>query len=375
MARKNRVVVPDGIYHVTSRICHKALLFKPDELKVRIVDWMIDIARFSGVELYAWCIMDNHIHMLVHVPRVPQRYWCSPDVEPESWAFGMRPPACRTPLWTDGDSLRPPEQRPDLGFMLSDEEMLERLSFLYSRNQAAATAVRWARMRAMGADAAVDDEKGRYCRRMYNISQFVKTFKERISMRYNADEEFKHEGCLWQGRFYSGIVENAREVMSIVAAYIEYNPVKAGMVQDAREWQFNSFSSACGSGRWSEYCRGMYERMLGCEWEEIMPLMERIFDDKLPNGVTEDNVNEFGGGDNGEVSDGTENQKVGRIRYRASQMIHVRTWFMRSGGYIGRTMEFATQVVAHLPTGFPRIGFRSVRCCRAFCWEWLARAA
>ena len=30
MARKNRVTVPDGIYHITSRVCNQAMLFKSE---------------------------------------------------------------------------------------------------------------------------------------------------------------------------------------------------------------------------------------------------------------------------------------------------------------------------------------------------------
>ena len=67
MARKNRVTVPDGIYHITSRVCNKAMLFKPDYVKEKIRKWIFDIAYFSGVEVYSWCIMDNHLHLLVEL--------------------------------------------------------------------------------------------------------------------------------------------------------------------------------------------------------------------------------------------------------------------------------------------------------------------
>ena len=40
---------------------------------------------------------------------------------------------------------------------------------------------------------------------MDNLSQFVKTLKERVSMWYN--ETYGHKGCLWEGRFYSVAAE------------------------------------------------------------------------------------------------------------------------------------------------------------------------
>ena len=59
LARKNRVSVYDGIYHVTSRIANRTMLLAEDEVKDRI--------------------MDNHLHLFVHVPPVPKLYWLNPD--------------------------------------------------------------------------------------------------------------------------------------------------------------------------------------------------------------------------------------------------------------------------------------------------------
>ena len=141
MARKNRVSVYDGIYHVTTRIANRAMLLKPEAVKDRIVEWIHSVAAFSGIEVWAWCIMDNHLHLFLHVPPVPERYWLDPQVEPAAYAFGMRPPECREPLWSpQGDCPPspsshagdcPPPPRPSLDFMLSDDEMLGRLKFLY----------------------------------------------------------------------------------------------------------------------------------------------------------------------------------------------------------------------------------------------------
>ena len=66
MARKNRVTVPDGIYHVTARVAHRAMLLMDERVKDRICGWIRDVARFSGVEVYSYCVMDNHLHLLVH---------------------------------------------------------------------------------------------------------------------------------------------------------------------------------------------------------------------------------------------------------------------------------------------------------------------
>ena len=110
MARKNRVSVYDGIYHVTARIANRAMLLAEDAIKDQILEWIVSVAAFSGVEVWSFAIMDNHLHLFVHVPPVPKRYWLDPDDEPCAYAFGMRPPECREPLWSpDGDCPpRPP---------------------------------------------------------------------------------------------------------------------------------------------------------------------------------------------------------------------------------------------------------------------------
>ena len=70
---------------------------------------------------------------------------------------------------------------------------------------------------------------------MYNISQFMKTFKERVSTHYNL--EYGHTGTLWEGRFYSGIVEKDADVMQIVSAYIDLNACRAGILEHAHDWR------------------------------------------------------------------------------------------------------------------------------------------
>ena len=404
MARKNRITVPDGVYHVTARVAHGAMLLRDDAVKDRIFGWMRDIAHFSGVEIYAFCIMDNHLHLLVHVPRVPERYWLDPGEEPAAYAFGMRPTECRAPLWTprgdtppaEGDCPRQgPSARPPVGFSIPDDEMAARLSSLYGPAMSRGIASHWARMRRMGCSAAVEEEKSRYCRRMYNLSQFVKTLAERVAQRYN--DEFGHRGCLWQGRFYSGVVEDVGEVLAIVAAYIDYNPVKAGIATSPSAWKWSSFGLACTDcGDGSARARAMYERMLGCRWPEARDRMEAIFGDGLPDDIDAKTLQalydgcEAKGGDlAGDAGDdaapdvasdgnGSPRRKCSsgrRTALRASQAIRTGLWVLRKGGYIGRSLEFGERVAGMLPVMFPRQGMKSLRLCAAFSWELPLRAA
>ena len=59
--------------------------------------------------------------------------------------------------------------------MLNDAEMLARLRYLYGSKRVDDIAEEWARMRRNGLGNFVDERKRRYCRRMYNLSQYLKT--------------------------------------------------------------------------------------------------------------------------------------------------------------------------------------------------------
>ena len=378
MARKNRMSVYDGVYHVTTRIANRAMLLKPEAVKDRIKEWISSVAAFSGVEVWSWCIMDNHLHLFLHVPPVPERYWLDPKVEPAAYAFGMRPPECREPLWSpQGDcppSSRPagdcpPPPRPSLDFMLSDDEMLDRLRFLYGAKGADVVAKRWESLREHGNDVAVDEEKERYCRRMYNLSQYCKTLKERISMWYN--EEFDHAGCLWQGRFHSAVVERSANVVAVVAAYIGYNPVKARIASAPERWRWSSYALAVtDGGDEGVHCRKMYERMLGRPWAEVRAVLESIYADKLPDDMSPEMLKELF--DYYEKEDGDADNAgsdPSAAKFRASQAIRATMRFFSHGAYIGRDFAFLERVGALLPRKFPRAGRKSIKWCRAFSWE------
>lgn len=313
MARKNRVVVPDGLYHIVGRVAHRAHLLESSEFKDRIVEWIHGIAAFAGVEVFGFAVMDNHIHIFVRVPPVPESIWRPDPTLPEgappcAEAFGMRPVECRAPRWTpdvsDGPCVVSPAgdvlsegavvaavadgvptvrlPRPRTGFTMSDADMLARLRRLYAgvSNGANKVARRWAWLRSHGKDAKVEAEKDAFCRRMYNVSQYAKTLFERIAMQYNV--RTGHRGVLWEGRFYSGLVDDEARAKVLVSAYIAYNPAKAGMVRDASAYRWSSWAEACGDGPRAAHYRGVYARVFGGTWEEARGRMESLFAERLP---------------------------------------------------------------------------------------------
>ena len=104
--------MPDAIYHVTTRIAHGAMLLVDDVVKEKIMWIIYGTALFAGVDVYACCVMDNHLHILVHVPRVPETLWTEEGCEPDAYAFGMRPPECRRPMWPRPQKVTAPRPKP-----------------------------------------------------------------------------------------------------------------------------------------------------------------------------------------------------------------------------------------------------------------------
>ena len=277
MARKNRVVLRDAVYHVTSHVVNDARLLASDEFKERIAGWIYGVAAFSGVEVYAWSIQDSALHLVVRAPSVPREYWTDSAIDPASYAFGMRPAENRVQRWSpNGDRPQPPPLRPVLGFMLDDEQMLSRLNSLYgSSERTERTRKEWRRLRGDGMGWMVDAEKEKYARRMYNLSQFTKTLKERIAMVYN--RERRREGSFWRGRFHSQLLEDDAKVRALVAAFGDLAAVRAKAASSPSEYAWCSFGRAGMGVEHSEACRHGYERLLGCDWASAKAKMEAVF--------------------------------------------------------------------------------------------------
>jgi putative transposase len=64
MPRISRVVVPDLPHHVTQRGSGRQDTFTSDEDRLVYLDLLRRHARRFGARLWAWCLMNNHVHLL-----------------------------------------------------------------------------------------------------------------------------------------------------------------------------------------------------------------------------------------------------------------------------------------------------------------------
>ena len=68
MPRKPRVRAETGFYHVIFRGNGKQLLFEGDNDRMHFLGMLRDKTRADGISVIAWCLMDNHVHLLLDDP-------------------------------------------------------------------------------------------------------------------------------------------------------------------------------------------------------------------------------------------------------------------------------------------------------------------
>ncbi len=82
---------------------------------------------------------------------------------------------------------------------------------------------------------------------MFDLSAFVQALKLGFSKWYN--RKHGRKGTLWEERFASVLVEGAGNAVATMAAYIDLNPVRAGLASDPKEYEWSGYGEAVGGGR------------------------------------------------------------------------------------------------------------------------------
>ena len=65
MPRVAREVSPTGYYHVMMRGSGRMLIFEDDADRLRFLDLLRDVRAEHSVVLVAWCLMANHVHLVL----------------------------------------------------------------------------------------------------------------------------------------------------------------------------------------------------------------------------------------------------------------------------------------------------------------------
>ena len=65
MARLARIVIPGLPHHVTQRGNRRDTVFFGDEDYRAYLDLLTAAVRTAGSEVWAWCLMPNHVHLII----------------------------------------------------------------------------------------------------------------------------------------------------------------------------------------------------------------------------------------------------------------------------------------------------------------------
>ena len=191
--RRIKLTGRTSVAHLISRIVGGERLLD-DVGKETLTRILRKQAAFCGVEVITYCVMSNHFHILLRIP------------EPAA---------------------------------LTDVQLIERLEGLYGPKGVPTVLARQAVAERGGIDA---DIRQGLIARMGDVSVFMKELKQRFSLWYNRHHD--RYGTLWAERFKSVIVEDQPSSLEAVAAYIDLNPVRAGLVEDPKEYRFCGYAAA-----------------------------------------------------------------------------------------------------------------------------------
>lgn len=194
-------------YHCFSRVVDRQVVFHAGEKEV-FRSILRKLEQFLGLRVATYCLMGNHFHLLIEVP--------------------------------ERESIPP----------LTSETLLTLLPLLYDRATVETIASQIEQMRKSGDIAGERALLERYERRRGDLSIFLKELKQRVSIFMN--KRLARTGTLWECRFKSLLVEGGENALQTVAAYIDLNPVRAGLVSRPEDYRWSGYGEAMGTGKGCE---------------------------------------------------------------------------------------------------------------------------
>lgn len=287
-------------YHVVSRVADRAFRLTDTE-KETFRDLLRRVADFCGVQVLTYALLDNHFHLLVEVPASP------------------------------GD--------------LDDEELRRRSRFLYGNERKGQPLSYFRIDQALAAGGETREGMRRLLLgRMASLPMFVKILKQRFSLLYNR----KHDrlGTLWEDRFHSVLVEDSPAALTAVAAYIDLNPVRAGIVKDPKDYRFSGYGEAVGTKQGLEK-HALFVRIAAAHAESVAKVAalyrRHLFvsgSDPSKGGVVSQAALERTLKQGGELSPG--------------QLLHCRLRYMTRGAIIGSKAFIERWVAENKAAYFPK---------------------
>ena len=252
-----------AVYHVMSRTALDGFVLRHVE-KEFMVNHIKRLSRVYFAEVLGFCIMGNHFHLLVR----------------------MHP-----------------------GADVKDDEIQRRFKIYYGEDSS----------QQLNEPDIMDDLR----RKWQDLSEYVKEIKQGFSRFFNKRHDRK--GFFWSDRFKSVIVENGETLINCLA-YIDLNPVRAGMVKKPESYRWSSLGyhvQAANRGGFLSMDLGLREFGVKGDEERLSRYRRYVYE---KGGLTE-----------------TGTEKVKDIDLSAVERFRFRTRYFTDSGIIG-TKDFVSQV-------------------------------
>ncbi len=190
-------------YHCVSRCVRRAFLCGVDALTGKSYEhrreWIVErikaLVEIFAIDTCAYSVMSNHYHIIVHV-----------DTE-------------RAAGWSEQDVIERWERLFSLPVIVQRYRAMETLS----------SAER----------DVVSELVGKWRRRLYDISWFMRCINEPIARQ--ANQEDGCTGRYWEGRYKSQALLDEKALVACMA-YVDLNPVRAGMAETPEQSEFTSIA-------------------------------------------------------------------------------------------------------------------------------------
>ena len=213
---------PSAIYHCVSRVVDRQIVLQEAE-KEQFVKFMRMYEALFGLSVVTYCVMGNHFHILVEIPKRPE-------------------------------------------VMPTDAELVA-LIRKAKGDREADSLERWFEMwREQGNFAGIEGARESYFNQMWDVSQFMKVLKQRFTQWFNGSRPVRRKGTLWEDRFRSVLVESG-EALRAMAAYIDLNPIRARLVADLKDYRWSGYGEACAGRRLA--WKGLQRVLAGLGREEV----------------------------------------------------------------------------------------------------------
>ena len=193
----------ESYYHCIDRVVdrHRCL---GDTERRHFRLWMRRLEQFCGVQVVTHCLMENHFHLLVRVP-------------------------CREKMIA--------KER------LTEARLRELLPLIYGGRELRSALQELDRAAQQGPNGKwLEEILARYEARRFSLSIFLKELKQRYTRWHN--RRHRRTGTLWEDRFRSVLVEGDERALMTMAAYIDLNPVRAGIVEDPKDYHWCGYAEA-----------------------------------------------------------------------------------------------------------------------------------